>query len=267
MSHVRSILTDPRVRSVLWRDLVALGPKERARELLLPLPWLAASLLAAHHGWLLLALGASFIFFLTGLRLVHDAFHRNLGLAGAGHDVVLLAMSILMLGSMHAIRLTHLQHHRDCLGEDDVEAMSARHSALGAILLGPLFPLRLHLAALRLASARQMLWICTELALNCAWIGSIFGASRSGALQYHVVAMMLGQSLTAFFAVWTVHHDCDRWLFIARTLRHRLKAAATFNMFFHVEHHLYPRVPTCHLPELAERLDRVAPEITQKRVF
>ena len=35
-----SVLLDPRVRSVPWRDLVALRARERARELLLPLPWL-----------------------------------------------------------------------------------------------------------------------------------------------------------------------------------------------------------------------------------
>lgn len=39
-----------------------------------------------------------------------------------------------------------------------------------------------------------------------------------------------------------------------------------FHMFFHVEHHLYPRVPTCHLPRLAARLDRAAPELQTWRV-
>jgi fatty acid desaturase len=31
-----------------------------------------------------------------------------------------------MLGSMHAVQVNHLRHHRYCLGEEDVEAMSAR---------------------------------------------------------------------------------------------------------------------------------------------
>jgi fatty acid desaturase len=38
-------------------------------------------------------------------------------------------------------------------------------------------------------------------------------------------------------------------------------------MFFHVEHHLFPAVPTCHLPQLARRLDEAAPEFTRLRVF
>jgi fatty acid desaturase len=85
-------------------------------------------------------------------------------------------------------------------------------------------------------------------------------------LEYHVAAMAAGQCLTAFFAVWTVHHDCDHRPF-ARTLRNRLKSAIAMDMFFHVEHHLFPRVPTCRLARLAERLDRVAPELARKKVY
>ncbi len=41
----------------------------------------------------------------------------------------------------------------------------------------------------------------------------------------------------------------------------------TFNMFHHVEHHLFAAVPTGHLPRLARRLDAAAPELPAKRVF
>jgi fatty acid desaturase len=171
-----------------------------------------------------------------------------------------------MLGSMHAVRLTHQQHHRDCLGANDVEGAAARRTAAAALLWGVLFPFQLHAAALRLARPRQLRWILVELALNGGWIGAIL-VSGSRVLSYHLAAMAVGQALSGFFAVWTVHHDCDRWQQIARTLRHRLKSAATFDMFYHLEHHLHPRVPTCHLPSLAERLDRSVPELARKQVF
>jgi fatty acid desaturase len=64
-----------------------------------------------------------------------------------------------------------------------------------------------------------------------------------------------------------VHHHCDRTHYIARTLRNKIKNGITFNMFLHIEHHLFPRVPTCHLPELSRRIDRVAPELKSKIVF
>jgi fatty acid desaturase len=75
------------------------------------------------------------------------------------------------------------------------------------------------------------------------------------------------QCLTAFFAVWTVHHDCDRYHFIARTVRNRARNVMTLSMFFHVEHHLFPGVPTCHLDVVAQRLDATAPELSRMRVF
>jgi fatty acid desaturase len=79
-------------------------------------------------------------------------------------------------------------------------------------------------------------------------------------LVYHLLAMAIGQCLTAFFAVWTVHHDCTEAIPPARTIRHRARSIVTFNMFLHVEHHLFPQIPTAHLPVLARRLDAALPE-------
>jgi fatty acid desaturase len=86
-------------------------------------------------------------------------------------------------------------------------------------------------------------------------------------LRAHVLTMIAGQCFTAFFAVWTVHHDCEPTGRIARTQRGWLKNVASYDMFHHVEHHLFPAVPTCHLPELSRRLDRVAPEYKDLTVY
>jgi fatty acid desaturase len=247
------------LRRVAWRDLVAMRPAEIVRELLLPLPWLAGSLAMAEFGFYPLALGLSFVFFLTGLRIVHGAFHYALGLPRLATDIVLLVFSQLMLGSMHAVKWNHLRHHRHCLGEDDIEAMGARRSAWGAIRLGPVFPLRLHRAALAGAAPRERRWIAAELVGNVAVLTLVAGMLPRPLLVYHLLAMAAGQCLTAFFAVWTVHHDCASPRPPARTIRKSLSAALTFNMFFHLEHHLFPQVPTAHLPLLARRLDNACP--------
>src|SRR5262245_49777577 len=102
---------DPRL-AIEWRDLVALRRTEVAGELAISLPWLAASLAAAHHGIYPVALGCSFMFFLTGLRQVHNAYHYALGLPRAATEWVMFALSVLMLGSMHAVQVNHLRHHR-----------------------------------------------------------------------------------------------------------------------------------------------------------
>jgi fatty acid desaturase len=258
---------DTRLRAVPWSDLLSLRRREVAHELTLSLPWLLASLAAAQWRLYPLALFASFMFFLTGLRQVHNAYHYALGVPRAATEWVMLVLSILMLGSMHAIQVNHLRHHRYCLGEEDIEAMSARLPAWRAVLLGPWFPLRLHHVALQLGSSRQRRWIGAELFANAVWIALVFTVFESRTLEYHVMAMALGQCLTAFFAVWTVHHDCADGAFPARTIHNPLKAFLTYSMFYHVEHHLYPTVPTCRLPILARRLDRVAPELRALKVF
>src|SRR5712691_258582 len=118
------------LRQVTWRDLVALTPVEVARELVLPVPWLAASLAAAEYGLYALALAFSFIFFLAGLRIVHGACHYAIGLSRRASDIVLFVLSLVMLGSMHTVQWNHLRHHRRCMAADDIEAMrSEEHTS------------------------------------------------------------------------------------------------------------------------------------------
>ena len=105
-----------------------------------------------------------------------------------------------------------------------------------------------------------------ELGANAALIAAVC-LLAPGWARYHVLAMAIGQCLTAFFAVWTVHHDCPRDGVFARTLRRPLLGRLSYGMFYHVEHHLFPAVPTRNLPQLAERLDAVAPEWNAQRVF
>lgn len=258
---------DSLFRTVQWTDLLQLRKREVVHELLISSPWFLASLLAFAGGYLLPAMAASFMFFLAGLRQVHNAFHHSLGLPRWVSDWVMFVLSIFMLGSMHAVQINHLRHHLHCMADDDVEAMGARLPALGAILLGPRYPILLHLKALELASAGQRRWIHAELAANLLWVVAVFLLFDVAALKYHVLAMAAGQCFTAFFAVWTTHHDCDQDGLFARSIRNRFKATLTYNMFYHFEHHIFPAVPTCKLPELARRLDAAAPALGLKNVY
>lgn len=260
-------LDDRRLRAVPWKDLLHQTRLEALHELSISIPWLVGSWIAAGRGWYTVALACSFMFFLTGLRQVHNAYHYALGLSRVAHDGVMLALSVLMLGSMHAVQINHLRHHRHCMEDEDIEALSARWPAWRAIAVGPLFPLRLHAKALAVATARQRRWILLELLGNVTWIAAVFWVLELRWLRYHVLAMAAGQCLTSFFAVWTVHHGCPEGGPIARTIRGRVRALVSYEMFFHLEHHLFPAVPTRRLPVLAGRLDAAAPELSAKRVF
>lgn len=260
-------MRDPRVRAVEWKDLLVLSRWEVVKELLLVFPWLITSLVLAQFGWYFLALPFSFIFFLCGLRVVHNAYHYVMGVSRAATEWVMFALSVMMLSSMHALQQTHLHHHKHCLGEDDVEAASARMKGWQAIVFGPKFYILIQTKGIELANARQRRWILAEYVTLAVWVPLALFVLNVPMLQYHVIAMLIGQCLTAFFAVWTVHHDCDREHYIARTLRNPLKSLIAFDMFYHVEHHLYPKVPTCHLAQLSERLDEAAPELAKMQVY
>lgn len=261
------IMRDPRVRSVEWKDLLALSRWEIVKELLLVFPWLATSLVLAYFGHYFIALGFSFVFFLCGLRVVHNAYHYAMGIPRPATEWVMYFLSVMMLSSMHALQQTHLHHHKHCLGDDDVEAASARMKGWQAIVFGPRFYILIQKKGIELANPRQLAWIRGEYVSMAVFVILSLFVLNVPALKYHVIAMLIGQCLTAFFAVWTVHHDCDRTHFIARTLRNPIKSFIAFDMFYHVEHHLFPKVPTCHLGKLSKRLDEAAPELSKMQVF
>ncbi len=262
------ILHDERVRSVVWKDLCKLSRWDVIHELFLSLPWLVLSFVLAHYELWFFALGASFMFFLCGLRQVHNAYHYAIGLSKKGHEYFMFFLSIVMLGSMHAIQFNHLRHHTYCLDEkEDVEAISALLPWWQALLMGPYFPYLLHKTALEKGNSRMRRWVKLELIANVIWVALVFLVFDIAVLEYHVIVMATGQCFTAFFAVWTVHHGCDRSHYIARTMRDKFQSIVTYNMFYHVEHHLFPKVPTCRLRVVAARLDAAAAELQKMKVI
>lgn len=236
---------------IAWRDLLPLSRREVANELTLSLPWLAGSIWFYHRGAILPGAFCSFYFFLTGLRQSHGAQHYTLGISRAAHEWALFALSLAMMGSMHAVQVSHLHHHRHCLGDDDHEGSVAKGRWWQALAGGPLFILGLHRNAWRLGSPRARRWIAAE--LTCAAVLAVFAVIAPAGLACHISAMLVGECFTGFFAVWSVHHDCEDPA--GRTQHGRWLNRLTYNMLFHREHHLYPAVPTRHLNELAARLE------------
>lgn len=245
------------LKVIVWRDLTAMRPRDGLIECLNPLPWIAASWIAAAAGWWVPAIAFAFMFFLTALRLNHEAIHRNLGFDERGHRIVLHALSALMLGSNSAVAFNHLRHHRHVGQADDLEGKCGTMPAWRVLLYGPVFPVAMHIAAWRTGGPVLRRRMAIDLALNGAIIATAV-VTAAQALAFHLAAMAVAQCLTAYFAVWITHHDCPDGA-IARTQRSRLVNFVTYNMFFHLEHHLFPGVPVKRLDVLAERLDRAAP--------
>lgn len=235
-----------------WRDLVALRPLEIARELCLPLPWLLVALLAPHPAVTIVASG---ILFMTGLRVTHNAFHRTLGVSRRVGDLVMFVLSVLLGGAMHAIEYTHLRHHAHCLEDSDVEGRIARFGFARAMWHSATYPLLIHCAALMHGSRRQRSWVAIELIAVATLHAWVWIVSANAIAQTIVLSLYFANANAAMVGIWAVHRGGDALHPIARTSRSRWVNRLVVNMFHHWEHHLHPAVPTCHLPELALRLD------------
>ena len=261
------LIKDYRLKNVKWKDLQHLTRREIATEIVLSLPWLFGSCVLAYFQLYIPALICSFFFFLTGLRQSHNAQHYTVGISKRATEWFLFFLSSTMMASMHAVKYNHIQHHKHPLSEKDVEAMSAKMKWWKAIMAGPYFIIMIHKHAMFYANKFIKRWIIFEVSVILFIFFITYFIIRIDWITYHVSVMIIGECFTSFFAVWTVHHDCDSEQLHSRTLRGAVITKIFYNMFYHTEHHLFPKVPTCHLPELAARIDRVMPEIKNKRVL
>jgi len=86
------------------------------------------------------------------------------------------------------------------------------------------------------------------------------------AFRWHAAAMLTGECMTGFFAVWTVHHGCEAHE-PGRTQHGRWLNLISYSMFLHAEHHLFPAVPTPHLKQLARRIEVAIPAQNRRQVL
>ena len=231
------------VGTTVWRRQLALAGPAAA---------LTGVATAAATGHLVWALAPLFLVFTTVISLMHDTVHGSLGLRRRGTDVTLFLAGALLMVSGHAYRATHINHHRVFPGPDDPEGEAARLSIVRALLAGPLHVPRIWLWAYK-RSRRERAWLIAEALVPLAAIA--VGLRVTAVLLYAVVAIV-GGWLYPLLTVRLPHaHPGDEPVHQARTLRGRLVPPLLLEQTYHLEHHLYPRVPSHKLPELARRLE------------
>ncbi|GAA0560709.1 fatty acid desaturase family protein [Actinomadura livida] len=251
-------MTVPKLSELGSDLLVTTRPR---RVLTLSLPYAAVVLFVAVWlaGWWWLTPVVAFGIFVAVVTATHDVVHRSLGLGRRATEWALFLLGAVLLESGHAYRATHLQHHRTFPSDEDPEGHPANLSALGAILYGPVFLVRLWCWAFRRSGAGQRVWLLAEAALPIAAVGA--GALLSRGLLAYAVMMIVGSWVYPLLTVHLPHrHYGDTPLTQTRTLRGRIVPALFLELTYHLEHHLYPQVPSHQLARLARRLDPVLAE-------
>lgn len=211
--------------------------------------------LANHGHWVLAALAVGVVF-LTTLAPLHDAMHRSLDLPAGLNSLVLTVLGGLILESGHTLRSTHLEHHRRYPATDDPEAWLESSPAWKVLLAGPTYRHNLacwtwhHRPNLRPFVAIEAAWSLGVIAFAVA------AGWRLPVVGFYVLLSVLGSWLFPLASVIGVHRPGESQpLQQARTLRGRVIPRVLLGQTYHLEHHLYPMVPSYRLGDLARRLD------------
>jgi beta-carotene hydroxylase len=240
----------------LGYDLLETSPPQRWLSLTRPFLCVGLYLLFALLSWWPLAILAVMLLFITIVASAHDLVHRTLGLPHWLNEIMLALIGMLVLESGHAYRATHLQHHRRFPHDDDPEGDPARMSFWRVILEGPIFLFRLWLWAWR-RTPEHSFWLSIE-------EGRFVGFSLAGLMLWPQTPIFLIYAGLVIAGSWvyplsTVHlpHNVNgqNALFQTYTLRGRIIPRLFLELTYHLEHHLYPAVPSHNYAKLARRLE------------
>ena len=244
----------------LGDDLLATTPRQRRLALARPFMGVAAYGLAAYaHLWWLTPF-LVFLIFVAVVTVTHDVVHGSLGLSRRQTDWALFATGAVLLESGHAYRATHLRHHRVFPAPDDPEGDPARLTLIGAILCGPFFLPRLWCWAYAQTKTRECTTTLADrrgrLGAECHRRGRLATGPVTPAVLLYAALAIVGSWVYPLLTVHLPHrHYGDTPLTQTHTLRGRIIPALFLELTYHLEHHLYPEVPSHNLPELSRRLD------------
>ncbi len=242
--------------SELGTDLLGATPRARAIVIIRPFVIVTLYAVLALKGWWLPAIALIPYIYVTTGAAVHDLVHKSLGVPDRYHGLILSVVGALALESGHTLRETHRVHHRKLHTAVDPEGYVDRYSSFRTLGEGPLYK---HYLACWVMKNRpnSRKWVAVEalwaqsviiLALVIGWRFPVFGV--------YIGLTVLGSWLFPYVGVKLVHSDPgNNVLTGTRTIRGSFISWIGCGLTFHLEHHLYPRVPGHKLGQLAERLD------------
>jgi beta-carotene hydroxylase len=259
MSNPIEPIPDPPLPTLkeLGTDLLNISPYRRAITLLIPFTCVALYIAFAWlRLWPLAVLALIYLSFATYGSISHDLVHRTLGLSRRSNETLLTVIELLAFRSGHAYRLTHLHHHARFPHDDDIEGAAAKMSFLRTLAEGTVFQPRMMLwAALRHGRSHPI--VLVEIALVLGLLTACFVTIPvTPIFAAYAVLMIMGSWVIPLVTSYVPHNPAGQTA-LTQTKLFRGKVASIIAMehLYHLEHHLYPRVPHHNWPKLARRLD------------
>ncbi|MEM7305506.1 MAG: fatty acid desaturase [Planctomycetota bacterium] len=228
--------------------------------------WIAGTFVAA------VALNASVL-------LMHEGMHGVLFASPRLNRWVSVLCGLPVLMSFSAYRVLHLRHHRHLGSDGDPDEY--RNYAGSPLVVYALQYVRLSVGCyLYLLMIPRLAWrhgdaqdrrrIAAEYALLVAVFAALFALVPGAAMLW---AWFVPVAVVALFtsARGLTQHgltDVDDPLLASRSLRPgRLVSTLLLNENLHLEHHLFPEVPSYHLPALQRLLDDRLPRRCEGRSY
>jgi fatty acid desaturase len=202
----------------------------------------------------------------------HDCFHNALFGSKRANRIAGAIWCAVVLNNFSALKYAHLVHHRHTRVEGDSESPFdvPNLAAYAGLLFFSIFSIpRAALKAVRIATGRlQPPYLTTPRTQRDARLDSgavLVWLAIAGALTvYAPLAMTLIYWVPlAFFPPMALsiampeHHGCegpDLFAATRTTKSNWFARMLIWNSNYHVEHHLYPGVPSCNLPAVHRKI-------------
>ena len=247
----------------LGLDLLVTSRRQRWLTLSRPVFLIALYAALASWGQLWALPIVVFLIFVAIVTAAHDVVHGAIGLSPRQTDLALALLGAVLFESGHAYRRTHHRHHEVFPGPDDPEGEPAKTSWQRAILGAPLFLPKLWCWAFERSRGRtgERLWLIGEaLWFLVGFIGAILLLDAAPMVSGYFLMVVVGSWSYPLLTVHLPHRNYgDTPVRQTHTLRGTIMPRLFLELTYHLEHHLYPEVPSHHLPDLSRRGRALAP--------
>lgn len=232
--------------------------------------WGGAALVALRLPWLPLQLAC---WFLAGASiqgmgiLMHEASHGNLFRNRTLNDVVGFLCGIPALLAITPYRRSHMTHHQHARGPDDpdeLENLSRNPRTLSLIFLFILLAGDLYgfyfvgpLAARRGSTAERLATLTEYGVIAGVIVGAFVLVPFHVMLYAWVLPVLFARQLTNVrtLAEHSLTRGGSRWLSTRTVVSNRFVSFFMCNVNYHIEHHVFPRVPFHNIPRVHALLE------------